>query len=247
MLYKKLMKFLKSNRDVNFDTRTELASKNNFCNFIYNNPGCPQRNEFFKLLSVYKKIDAAGPLFNNTPGLGARESVFWNEDKRSFLQRYKFTIAFENDSWPGYTTEKIVDAFLGKTIPIYWGNPNIENEFNSNSFINCHKFKNFEEVIDRIIEVDKDDDLYIKYLKEQSISGVHNILAMRERALDCFEDFVCNPPAHPVSKLFSNRILNISPEIICRKIGRISRRKRKKSSLKEDGTCRENIQARRFF
>ena len=205
-----------SEKQEEFDTRTELASKSDFCNFIYQNPGCPQRNQFFEMLSAYKKIDAAGSLFNNTPGLGARESVFLIEEKRSFLRRYKFTIAFENESCPGYTTEKIVDAFLGRTIPIYWGNPNIENEFNSNSFINCHEFKNFKEVINRVIEVDENDDLYIKYLEEQSTSGVYNILAMRERALDCLEDFVCNPCV---------------------------RRKHKKSSLEEDGTCKENIQA----
>ncbi len=31
-----------------------------------------------------------------------------------------------NSSNRGYHTEKIIDAFLSKTVPIYWGCPNLE-------------------------------------------------------------------------------------------------------------------------
>lgn len=37
------------------------------------------------------------------------------------MRRYKFTIAFENQSYPGYVTEKIADALMAGTVPIYWG------------------------------------------------------------------------------------------------------------------------------
>ena len=43
--------------------------------------------------------------------------------KLEFLRPYKFNLAFENASVPGYTTEKIVDAMQARAMPIYWGNP----------------------------------------------------------------------------------------------------------------------------
>lgn len=58
---------------------------------------------------------------------------------------YKFSIAFENAWYPGYTSEKIVTSMLAGTIPIYWGNPDISREFNSASFINCHDFPTLDD------------------------------------------------------------------------------------------------------
>ena len=47
-----------------------------------------------------------------------------SEKKR--LWESMFTIGVENSSNKGYHTEKIIDAFLSKTFPIYWGCPNLE-------------------------------------------------------------------------------------------------------------------------
>ena len=50
-----------------------------------------------------------------------------------------FSICVENSSNRGYHTEKIIDAFLSKTIPIYWGCPNLEElGYDSNGFIYCN-------------------------------------------------------------------------------------------------------------
>ena len=49
-----------------------------------------------------------------------------------------FSICVENSSNRGYHTEKIIDAFLSKTVPIYWGCPNLEElGYDSNGFIYC--------------------------------------------------------------------------------------------------------------
>lgn len=48
---------------------------------------------------------------------------------------FRFSIAIENSSTPDYWTEKIVDCFLGWTIPIYFGAPNIGDYFPKDSFI----------------------------------------------------------------------------------------------------------------
>jgi hypothetical protein len=59
-----------------------------------------------------------------------------SEKKR--LWESMFTIAIENSSNKGYHTEKIIDAFLSKTFPIYWGCPNLEElGYNPDGFIYC--------------------------------------------------------------------------------------------------------------
>jgi hypothetical protein len=55
-----------------------------------------------------------------------------------------FHIAVENSQNKNYFTEKIIDAFLTKTIPVYCGCPNIGDFFDENGII---KFNNEEELI----------------------------------------------------------------------------------------------------
>ena len=115
------------------------------------------RRDFFELVNTYKKVDSGGKYLNN---IG-----YCIENKYDFQMNYKFSIAFENSSTSGYTTEKIIQAFAAKTVPIYWGNPVISEEFNPDSFINCHQYTSFADVLEKIIEVDSNEKLYLKMLK----------------------------------------------------------------------------------
>ena len=55
--------------------------------------------------------------------------------KSEGLSKYKFSFAVENSQVPGYFSEKIIDCFLTKTIPIYWGDPCIGDIFDTNGII----------------------------------------------------------------------------------------------------------------
>ena len=127
-----------------------------FCNFIYSNDRAKKRIEFFRMLSNYKSVDSAGRMMNNIGGPV--------EDKRSYLARCKFTIAFENESHPGYATEKIIEPLLMGSIPIYWGDPQIDQDFNPDCFINVHRFGSLEDVVDEVRRIDHDDDLWRQYV-----------------------------------------------------------------------------------
>lgn len=48
---------------------------------------------------------------------------------------FQFSLAIENSSSPHYWTEKIVDCYLGWTVPIYYGAPNISDYFPERSFV----------------------------------------------------------------------------------------------------------------
>ena len=139
-----------------------LQEKRKFCNFVYSNRHCKKRNNFFHKLSKYKVVDSGGKLWNN---IGRPV-----DDKCKFLQNYKFSIAFENECYPGYTTEKIVEPMTANSLPIYWGNPFIDKEFNSRSFLNYFDFQNENELIEKIIFLDQNDSAYEKYYTEPYLS-----------------------------------------------------------------------------
>jgi hypothetical protein len=156
----------------NLDFEKIKREKTGFCNFIYSND-VYFRNLFFKKLSMHKRVDAPGKCMNNMPPIGnysdpmkSRMKSNCFDEKIDFLKKYKFTIAFENSAYPGYTTEKIAQPMSVDSIPIYFGNPLIYRDFNPKSFINVRDFKNMEDAIKRIMEIDKDDNLYRQILNE---------------------------------------------------------------------------------
>lgn len=124
-------------KDINVEEVFEQKTK--FCNFLYSNP-VAYRQEFFKQLSIYKHVDAPGRSMNNMPSIDSLYSGTKWEIKRQFLTPYKFTIAFENYSYPGYQTEKLYDAMQMNSIPIYCGDPLIGKVFNTKSFINAFDY-----------------------------------------------------------------------------------------------------------
>jgi alpha(1,3/1,4) fucosyltransferase len=149
-------------------SRGDVAAKTKFCNFIYSNGNShPFRDEFFHLLSEYRRVDSPGAHLNNMPSpVGAAYRGQWSAEKVRFQAHYKFSIAFENSSTVGYTTEKIVHALAAETVPIYWGNPEVAREFNSRRFINCHEFSSPAEMVERVRQVDQDDALFEQMLSE---------------------------------------------------------------------------------
>ena len=148
------------------DARALLATKTGFCNFIYSNrKSHPNRDEIFHKLSSYQFVNSLGPHLNNTPGDG-HQSENWYDSSIQMKKPYKFSIAFENAWYPGYTSEKIVTSMLAGTIPIYWGNPNISQEFNSASFINCHEFPSLDDAIAYVKKVNEDDDLWCQIMSQ---------------------------------------------------------------------------------
>ena len=138
-------------------------SKKKFCCFIVSNPSNPERIAFFKSLNEVRKVDSAGLVLNN---IGyTLNGGSW--EKFKFIKDYKFVIAFENSSYPGYVTEKIIEPLMAGCIPIYWGTPTVNNDINTNRFINVHEYKNIDEVIKKIISIDNDDQLALSILTEK--------------------------------------------------------------------------------
>ncbi|MBI3573089.1 MAG: hypothetical protein HY092_02720 [Candidatus Kerfeldbacteria bacterium] len=68
-------------------------------------------------------------------------------DKRATIAKYKFAIAFENESkTQGYITEKIFDCFFAGTVPVYLGAENITYYVPADCFVDFRKFSGFAEL-----------------------------------------------------------------------------------------------------
>jgi hypothetical protein len=116
------------------------------------------REEFFEKLSAYKTVDSGGKYKNNVGGPVP--------DKLEFQKDYKFSLAFENVSVRGYCTEKILQSFAAGTIPIYYGDETVVQDFNPKAFINCHDYDSIDEVVAKIKELDENDAAYLQMLNE---------------------------------------------------------------------------------
>lgn len=131
-----------------------------FCNMVVSNSKQTDgiREKFFDLLSQYKQVDSGGRYKNNVGGPVP--------NKLEFQKNYKFTLAFENISTKGYCTEKILEAFASNTVPIYYGDETVCQDFNPKAFINCHDYKSLNEVVGKVREMDNNPNEYLAMLNE---------------------------------------------------------------------------------
>jgi len=116
------------------DPEGAFREKTEFCNFIYSSR-VPFRERFFKELARRRPVSAPGKSMNNCSDLSSRTSANWEEDKAKYLRKFKFTIAFENSRRIGYATEKLYETWRADTVPIYWGDPCLNQIANPDALI----------------------------------------------------------------------------------------------------------------
>ena len=147
-----------NNVNVLSTTRTLNNHKSQFCIFAVSNGSGEHRNNFFNNLSKYKKVDSCGKHLNNMESCPGT-----SDEYLAFLSKYKFMICFENSSVPNYFTEKLINAYIANTIPIYWGCPNISDYVNMDSILYLkHDYtdNDVKSLIDNIEYLDNNDDAY---------------------------------------------------------------------------------------
>lgn len=159
-----LLSLYDANKNRNF-TSDDWHKRTEFCGFVSGNGVCKERNTMFQMLSEYKRVDSAGPLFNNI-GYVIPRGHEAQKHKMEFLSKYRFNLCYENSSYPGYVTEKLAHAFVSGTVPIYWGSPVVGVDFNTDAFINRHDFETDDEMLRYIIEIDNNMYLWLKIMNQ---------------------------------------------------------------------------------
>ena len=129
-----------------------LDSRDFACAFI-NNPD-PVRLRFLKELSRFGKVDIFGRYANN-----------YVEDKIGVGNKYKFVICFENDLYPGYVTEKPLEAWLSKSVPVYWGNDS-GGLLNSAALINCSSYDSLAAAAELIASLQSQTEVIEELIKQ---------------------------------------------------------------------------------
>ncbi len=76
------------------------------------------------------------------------------KDKSDGLAPYRYSVVIENVREKNYFTEKLIDAILCKTVPIYWGCPNIGDFLDTSGMVICHS----EDDVRRAIEAMSEED-----------------------------------------------------------------------------------------
>ncbi|MCB1725353.1 MAG: hypothetical protein KDJ39_16840 [Gammaproteobacteria bacterium] len=175
------------------DAETILRNKTGFCAYVMSNVSnsAEQRVQIFDALSAYRTVDSGGRWRNNVGGPV--------EDKIAFQSRYKFALAIENSSTPGYLTEKFAESAFSNAVPIYWGDPFVAETFNRDAFINCHDFDSLETLVRHVADVDQDDQRYLAMLRAPWFAGGIEPALLRD---EVFEGFLANIFDQPLARAY---------------------------------------------
>ncbi len=90
-------------------------------------PGYTFRHECYAAVDEIRNV----PIVKHT-------SPPWLPNKRPMLVPFQYAISMENIQRPNYFAEVLNDCCGTKTIPLYWGCPNIEKFYNTDSFLTFH-------------------------------------------------------------------------------------------------------------
>ena len=162
------------------DEAGAVFNRPGFCSFIYSNSmhSHPMRKQLLDAISKVGKVDSGGKYLNN---LG-----YCVDNKLDWLINYKFSIACENSSKPGYTTEKLYNVLQAGAIPIYWGNPDVAKDFNSERFISVYDYDSLDELAEDVRKIAEDKKRFAAIVKQPWFCDNHKKLSEAEMELEDF-------------------------------------------------------------
>jgi hypothetical protein len=150
---------------------TDVASLSDksFCVFAYYNcheefEGVRRRREFYELLQ-----HASGGRVEN---LGVCCSKKGQVPKGSHphnhkeFSKYKFVIAFESAKHSGYVSEKMTNALISGSVPIYWGADDVVEHFNPQRFVNLSTFASAAECVSHVLMLDANEEKYMDMVRQ---------------------------------------------------------------------------------
>lgn len=168
--------FTRSKSLVNDDIKNKK-----FCSFIYTNVNPVKRKEIFWKLNSYKRVDSN--LYNRNIYIDSYING-GSVTKIRKASEYKFSFAMSNHYYkdnnlgfnlPGFVDEKMFESFFSGSLPLFYGNDEITDIFNEKSFVNWHTYNNDDDFINKIIELDNNDDLYLEYINQPPILNLDKL------------------------------------------------------------------------
>ena len=141
------------------------------------------RQNIFKKLNLIKNIDLYLSKHHLYFHQNSKYISILGDSKLCLFEKYKFHLCIENCRMENYFTEKIMDCFLTKTIPIYWGCLNISQYFNPKGIVILNT-NNLFEIINIINNLSFD-------MYEQNIEAINENHKLAQKYTD-YSDSVIN-------------------------------------------------------
>ncbi|WP_033419505.1 glycosyltransferase family 10 domain-containing protein [Pseudorhodobacter ferrugineus] len=96
-------------------------------------------------------------------------------NKSDGLAPFRYSVVIENTREKGYFTEKLIDAFLCNTVPIYWGSPNISDFFDTDAMMVCENLTDIQCAIEKMSLADYASRLPALAAARQAAAGYMDI------------------------------------------------------------------------
>ena len=71
-------------------------------------------------------------------------------EKADMLIPFQFTIVMENSRYQDWITEKLIDALVMRTIPIYWGAPNVGEYFDTGGILSFETYPQLLKILESL-------------------------------------------------------------------------------------------------
>ncbi len=187
-------------------TPDDLTGKQTeFCAFVCRNAKGKERNTFVRELSKVKKVNCGGPFMNNIGYVLPKQYKI----KREFQRQHCFSMAYENEAAPGYQTEKIIDAFVSGSIPLYWGNPEVAREFNPATFVHARDFRSRKAMINYLLELSANPERRAEMINAPILQD-SEVFEKSDRALEEFFARIFERGAGSIKRTRLQRFLGVA-------------------------------------
>ena len=159
------------------------STRDHFCIYMVKHPVDFREVAVDEISSSIKPVDQwgecggkNGTLLNNvvgTPRYNELHPASWMDNARVFRQ-YRFCMVMENSVARGYITEKMINAFLGGCIPIYYGTEEIFDIFNRNAFV-FYDVSNPLPALERIRYLEENETAFLQVARDEPILAQGNL------------------------------------------------------------------------
>mmetsp|Transcript_26037 Transcript_26037/g.62714 ORF Transcript_26037/g.62714 Transcript_26037/m.62714 type:complete len:234 (+) Transcript_26037:410-1111(+) len=135
---------------------------------MISNCGAKERKEYMSEMAKYIPISNAGSC--HISGVKSERSPprwggNWFASKNSVVSRFPFYLAFENSNLTAYVTEKLYTGYFAGVIPVFWGDPSVQNVAPNGSFLDANKFESPKALAMEMKAIAADYDRYKSFFE----------------------------------------------------------------------------------
>lgn len=150
----------------------------------------PEKNKLMCMISSDKELcDLHKARKNVARKYKDKIDVYGTIDDGKYVEEnvhepYKYEVVIENDIEDRWFTEKILNCFANKTIPIYYGARKINEYFNHQGILMCNSIEEVEHTIEDILERQDEYDFFYEWVDNKKILDENYKLSKQYKSFD---------------------------------------------------------------